>query len=277
MQASAANVSLVYCSATEMSRPFPEKLEAASEAGFDGISIMIPEYIAMKRDGVTDADLAAMIEDAGLFVNEISTATAWLSGKPTKQEELGFPLVNLLGGEGINCTAITGPFLGLDEAVGAFAAICDRAAAFGVRCHIEFSPAFHDPHDLRTAWEIVKRADRPNGGILFDTWHFFRSGGSLADLREVDPSKIFAIQLADAPASPQHSDLAEDTYHRLLPGEGDLDLVGCLKALDDIGVDLPLGGEVISPKWKDRPVLDNAKQLHSSMTALVRAAKDRVR
>ena len=54
-----------------------------------------------------------------------------------------------------------------------FAAICDRFADVGVAVHLEFTP-LPPIGSLATAWEIVRGAGRPNGGILFDTWHFFR-------------------------------------------------------------------------------------------------------
>ena len=34
--------------------------------------------------------------------------------------------------------------------------------------HLEFMPISGVP-DLETAWAIVSEADRPNGGLLFDT------------------------------------------------------------------------------------------------------------
>ena len=64
----------------------------------------------------------------------------------------------------------------------AFAALCDRSAAHGLLVSIEFVPWSRIP-DLATAMRIAELASRPNGGVMLDTWHLFRSGGTTADVR----------------------------------------------------------------------------------------------
>jgi sugar phosphate isomerase/epimerase len=265
-------VDLVYCSATELQRPFLEKVEAAAGAGFQGISLTIPDYVAAQAAGLSDADLLAAIRSSGLFVAEVSTSTRWLEGIPNEEEELGFQLVTTFGARGLNCTALNAPFRGMDEAVAAFGAICDRALGRGVRCHVEFVP-WTEPHDLASAWEIVRRANRPNGGLLFDTWHFFRSGGSAEELRMLDPEKVFGVQLADAPASPQHDDPMADTFDRWLPGQGAAGVADCVRVLLDMGVRVPYGGEVPSPKWHNQPASYAAAALYQAMVMVLTRAR----
>jgi sugar phosphate isomerase/epimerase len=255
-----------------MSRPFLEKLEPVADAGFQGMSLSVKEYVGMTSAGMSDRDIGAALRASGLFIAEVSTASRWLSGESNEEEEIGIHVVARFGAEGLNCTPMNAPYRGMDEAVAAFGAICDRAGRKGVRCHIEFVP-WTEPHDLRTAWEIVRRADRPNGGLMFDNWHFFRSGSSLADLRSVDPAKIFAVQLSDAPAVSAYDDMYVETFNRLLPGHGASDVVGCIRVLDEIGVDVPYGGEVISPEWAHRPMFDGASELHAALTDVIRAAR----
>jgi hypothetical protein len=60
-----------------------------------------------------------------------------------------------------------------DRVATSFGRFCDRAARRGIRVHLEFIPSTGIP-DLETAWEVVNRADRENGGIVFDTRHYFR-------------------------------------------------------------------------------------------------------
>ena len=261
----------VYCSTTDQSRPFLEKLAAAAQAGFEGISLTIKEYLDIRSAGFSDLDLAAAVDDSGLYVAEVSTASRWLSGEVTEEEEIGVHLVSLLGAEGLNCTPLNAPYLGLDAAVVAFSAICDRAGRRGVRCQVEFLP-WTQPADLQTAWEIVRLADRSNGGLIFDNWHFYRSGGALSDLRTVDPGKIFVIQLSDAPEAPEYPDLLTETAHRLLPGQGAADVVGTVRGLEEIGVAAPYGGEVINPCWASSPAVENASVLHAAMREVVAAA-----
>ena len=106
-----------------------------------------------------------------------------------------------------------------------FGRVCDRAAGFGAQVHLEFMP-FTVVRNLRIAWDLVRGADRPNGGLVFDTWHFFRGEPQFDVLAGIPGDRIFCVQLDDAAAVPQGS-LREETSRRLLPGDGALDLVGC--------------------------------------------------
>ena len=58
----------------------------------------------------------------------------------------------------------------LDAAVEAFALVCDRAAEHGLLVHLEFLPWSAFPN-VNAAWDVVRTADRPNGGLIIDSWH----------------------------------------------------------------------------------------------------------
>ena len=142
------------------------------------------------------------------------------------------------------------------ELAGYFGRVCDRAADFGAQVHLEFMPFTVVP-SLRIAWDLVRGADRPNGGLVFDTWHFFRGEPQFDVLGTVPGDRIFQVQLDDAPAVP-HGSLREETSHRLLPGDGALDLTAAVRALHRIGALRWVGPEVISPDLAALPVLDAA-------------------
>ena len=76
--------------------------------------------------------------------------------------------------------------LPLDAVTERFAGICDRAAEHGVRIGIEFLP-FSEIPDAATAWQIVRDADRPNGGLDVDSWHHFRGAADLGQLLAIPP------------------------------------------------------------------------------------------
>ena len=134
---------------------------------------------------------------------------------------------------------------GVEEAAAAFATLCDRAADHGLLVHLEWLAWSRIP-DLATAWDVVRLADRDNGGLNVDTWHCARTGTTVEDLRAVPGDRVLALQLDDGPADAE-DDLVEATLHRrLLPGEGDFDLAGYLGALRDIGAAAPVGVEVFS-------------------------------
>lgn len=77
----------------------------------------------------------------------------------------------------------------LDLLATSFAAVCERAAELGAQAHLEFTP-ISAIRDLAAGWDIVCTADRPNGGLLFDTWHFFRSRPDLAAIPAAESARL---------------------------------------------------------------------------------------
>ena len=122
-----------------------------------------------------------------------------------------------------------------------------------------------------THLDLVRAADRPNGGLVFDTWHFFRGEPDFEVLAGIPGDRIFYVQLDDAPAVPS-GPLREETQHRLLPGDGALDLVAAIRALNRIGGLRRVGPEVISPDLAALSVLDAATLAMDRTRALVDVA-----
>src|SRR5262249_61387056 len=81
------------------------------------------------------------------------------------------------------------------------ARLCDRAREHGLLVHLEFLPWAGIP-DLAMACEIVRGAARPNGGLLVDSWHLFRSGGEGPGLRAVPGGPGLGGPPRDAPPPP---------------------------------------------------------------------------
>jgi len=62
------------------------------------------------------------------------------------------------------------------------------------------------------------------------------------------------VQINDAPAVAE-ANLSDETQHRrLLPGQGDFDLVGLIKVLDEIACSAPIGVEILSDAIYAQPV-----------------------
>ena len=149
------------------------------------------------------------------------------------------------GARSLNAVDVFGGAWSLDEAATAFAGLCDRAAEHGLLVHLEFLPWSRIP-DLATAWEVVRSADRPNGGLMLDAWHYFRSKPDGALLRSIPGASILGVQLCDAPAAPDPEPLHATLHERLLPGDGELDLVSLLADLRATDTTAPIGVEVFS-------------------------------
>jgi sugar phosphate isomerase/epimerase len=148
------------------------------------------------------------------------------------------------GGRSITVAESAGSPLDVGVAAEAFGAICDRAAALELLVHLEFWPGSR--LDLATAVGCVRRAARPNGGLLLDAWHVHRTAGGLAALAEADGVPILAVQLSDGPLAASGEYMDETMHRRRVPGDGEFDLVGLVRSLARRGVTAPLGVEVLS-------------------------------
>ena len=154
-------------------------------------------------------------------------------------------IAEIFGARHLNLIAPIASLASVDSLTEQFATTCDRCADAGVAAHLEFIP-WPPVDSLRAAWNLVRAADRPNGGIMFDTWHFFRGAPDLALLATIPGERIFSLQLSDGAPDIKES-LVKDTFrHRLLPGDGVFDLSAVVRTLQATG-GLRLGGpEVLS-------------------------------
>jgi sugar phosphate isomerase/epimerase len=78
-------------------------------------------------------------------------------------------------------------------------------------------------NEFTTAWDVVCRADAPNLGLGFDSFHMVASKTPLEELDILDPEKIFLVQLADfmwTEARSFEERMATARHFRVFPGEG---------------------------------------------------------
>jgi len=253
--------SLVLCSGTiGRDTSFRDRLAAATAAGYDAISLWGRDYARARHDGHSDAEMRTMLDDHGLVVAEVDPAWWWTPGAPEIGRSLAevdpldvfrygeddlLAMAEALGARSLNAAEVLGGAWTVEDGAEAFAALCDRAAQHGLLVHLEWL-AWSKVPDLATAWELVRLADRPNGGLNVDTWHCARTGTTADELRALPGDRVLAIQLDDAPLDAEVNLIDATLHERQLPGAGELDLVGYLGALRAIGVRCPVGVEVFS-------------------------------
>ncbi|HSG80156.1 MAG TPA: sugar phosphate isomerase/epimerase, partial [Acidimicrobiia bacterium] len=226
--------------------PLIERLDAAVASGYRRVSL---SPLDVRRSSMSPGDIGRAAADRGLRWI-LDPVVAWLPASSTWRElgpfgaDEALAMAADLDVVSASAIALTSRPQEVGAIADAFAAFCDRAADAGIDVHLEFVP-MTVVADLATAWEIVRTADRPNGGLVFDTWHFFRGTPDLDLLAEVPGDRIFAVQVDDAPAEPA-APLWEDTFHRLLPGDGDFDLSTVMRVLERTGGLRWIGPEVFS-------------------------------
>jgi len=250
----------VLCSGTlRRDISFFERVAAAVAGEFSAISLWGRDYRDARDEGLSDRDIALLLDDHGLSVAELDPAWWWLPGAaevhipPELDSEriFGFgepelfAIAERLGARSLNAVDIFGGRWTPAEATEAFAALCDRAADHGLLVQLEFLPWSRIP-DLASAWPIVRDAGRPNGGLAIDAWHYFRSGSDTGALRSIPGARIVGIQLCDAPATAEPDPFRATLHERLLPGDGGLDLRALVGDLRAVGAEAPFGVEVFS-------------------------------
>jgi sugar phosphate isomerase/epimerase len=156
------------------------------------------------------------------------------------------------------------------QVAAAFGRLCDRAADVGTRVQLEFL-AMMAISDLARAAQVVRVADRANGGLVLDTWHFFRGNPDFAAHEALPGERIFSVQVSDGAAEPRGT-VAQDTFHRLLPGDGCFDLPRLVRTLGRIGGLSSVGPEVISPVTQAMAPAAAARLARDRVQALISEA-----
>lgn len=231
-----------------------EKLAAIAAAGFDGVEIFENDFLAF--DG-TPAQVGAMVRDHGLEITLFQPFRDF-EGLPEPQRALAFErakrkfgLMNELGTELMLVCSNVSPSAvgGIDRAAEDFRQLGDLAKAHGVRVGYEALAWGRHVSDHRDAWEVVRRADHPNVGLILDSFHTLARKIDVETIRAIPGDRIFIVQLADAPKIDM--DLLYWSRHfRNMPGEGDLDVVGFMRAVAATGYGGPLSLEIFNDQFR---------------------------
>ena len=113
-------------------------------------------------------------------------------------------------------------------------------------------------------------ASGPNVGVTLDAWHWFHSGGTVADIRAAKAARILHVHVSDAKPMPPE-DVQDNMRH--LAGEGVIDLIGFFQALKAIGYQGGVAPETIGPRIPDgMPPEESAKLALDATTAVLEKA-----
>jgi sugar phosphate isomerase/epimerase len=119
------------------------------------------------------------------------------------------------------------------------------------------------------AWDLVCRADMPNLGLGFDSFHMFATNTPLEDLEMLDPSKIFLVQLADFmwnEIKTVEERIATARHFRVFPGEGvhSEALAALTLKLHELGYRGDYSFEVFNDDYQQMPLESVAKRARQS-------------
>lgn len=253
-----------------------ERFDAARQAGFGAVGFGIRQFLDLEGSGTSAADLRRLADRYGVIVSEIEALRPWWGDPVDKEstiaaENAAWRMADAFGSRYVQAV---GSYSGtLDDAADSFARLCDRAAEHGVVVGIEFLPFTNIP-DAPTAAAIVDAAGRPNGGVCVDVWHHFRGANEAGLIRDLTARRIASVQLDDGTLVPESEDYYNDCLeNRRVPGEGEFDLTGFVRLLDEMDVSVPVSLEVISTELQALPAADAAKRIREGFVRVVEAAR----
>jgi sugar phosphate isomerase/epimerase len=236
--------SLAHLSALDLTPP--EMVIAASEANYEFVGLRFVavtpggEAWPLWEDKATMAGTKARMEETGVRVLDVEL----LKLLPDTDVSVFEPCMMAAADIGAKHLLTQADDPEFNRVVDNYAKLCDLAAPYGLTCDVEFIPWIQTA-DLAAAGALVKAAGRENCGLVIDSLHFARADCRNEELDEWPDDWFHYIQLCDAPArAPTTVDglIYAAREERLLPGDGELDLMGIMRHLPRpvvVGIEMP--------------------------------------
>ena len=151
------------------------------------------------------------------------------------------------------------------------------AVPFGIKVAYEALSWGRHVNLYPQAWELVQRAERANLGVCLDSFHILANGSELDAIEDIEPRKIFLVQLSDFLWREVRS--AEDRidtarHYRVFPGEGvhSEQLAALVRTIDATGYRGDYSFEVFNDDYRALPlamVAQRARRSASWVASLV--------
>lgn len=257
---------------TMLDVPPPELVTVSAGAGFGAVGVRVSPATDGERPWPMTpgspmlAETARRLADTGLAVLDVEAIRL---GPRARQAEFT-PVLEAaaeLGARFVNAICEDPNLAWLSDEFGRLAA---EAKAYAVRPVVEFMAY----RPVRTLGDAVAIAAGSGGGILIDALHVQRCEIGLDALKAVDPELVSYVQLCDAPlAAPaaEGAEIAEARNGRLLPGDGELPLLGLLAALPE---GIPVAVEAPAPGAAEHPA-EFAGRARRALESVLFQAKER--
>jgi sugar phosphate isomerase/epimerase len=236
-----------------------DRVTAVAAAGYVGMGLA-QDDLAHINDTIGFARLRALCQDAGLAHVEVEILTDWWEtgdkrARSDQTRSLLLDAAEALGAPIIKVgTAFGWSLESIDVLVEPLRQLAHEAGERGTRVAVEPMP-FSMLATVPMAADLVRAVDHPGCGVMVDSWHVFRAGTTLDELREcLTGDIVVGVELDDADEEVVGT-LFEDTIHRRrLCGEGSFDLTGLVQTLRDVGWQGPWGVEIISDEFRRLPL-----------------------
>src|SRR4051794_18558382 len=211
-----------------LSGTLEDKLAAAAAAGFDGVEIFEPDFVASSWSA---AEVRTRCADLGLSIDlyqpfrDFDAGDADVLAANLRRAERKFDVMEQLGTDLVLvCSSVSPDALDDDDRIAEqLHDLGSRAAERGLRVCYEALAWGRFVNTYERSWDIVRRADHPAVGLCVDSFHILSRGSDPASIADIPGEKLFFLQLADAPVMDMDV-LQWSRHHRLFPGQGAFDL-----------------------------------------------------
>ncbi len=119
-------------------------------------------------------------------------------------------------------------------------------------------------HTMDGILKLREAMKAKNVGLLLDCWHWYTSQATVDQIKQLKSNDVVYVHVNDAPLGIQVDEQVDSV--RRLPGEtGVIDIIGFLKALEQIGYDGPVTSEPFDKSLKEMPVQEAVKKTGEAM------------
>ncbi|MCY9661238.1 sugar phosphate isomerase/epimerase [Paenibacillus chondroitinus] len=230
-------------------------IELAAKYGFAAVDI---DALALVDSHSVDG-ARELLNKHGLVIGSIGLPVEWRGSEERFRADLPKLTQAAAAAAALGCTSCCTYVLpSTDLNAAHFMALATRRlrtcaqilGAYGIRLGLEFV----GPHHLRTRWkhpfiwtleetlDWIDAIGESNVGLLFDAYHWYTNGLTVADIEKLRPEQIVHVHINDAPDVPVEEVLDNG---RVYPGEGVIDLAGFLQGLAKIGYKGAVSQEIL--------------------------------
>jgi 2-keto-myo-inositol isomerase len=254
--------------------PLDQALDAAREAGYDGVELRRIDFTRCYDKGMSNADVLDIVRSSGIPIGVLGTEYGLIFAQGDERQRLldvldqtcanavtlGCDMIMIAPGQNTGTMA---------TATDNLRAAGDVVKSHGVRLALEFNSQHDVINHIDRAREVIARADHPSCGLLVDAYHLERSGSGGRGFEHVAGSEIFAFQFSDVPPS---EPTARRPTDRLAPGKGRVRWGDVFQVLSEKGFDGYLSFEAPNPAHWERPAVEIAREALQATRELLRAS-----
>ena len=203
--------------------PLDAALRVARKTGWDAVELRLIDFTRAQEAGTSIEESLALVRKSGLPVAAVGVERGWFYAEgETRQRLLGIIADVARWADELETSIIMSPCDvvpgDLRQAAASLREVGDLVAARGKTIALELNISLVQFKTLQQVRDLLALAAHPNVGLLVDTYHIERGGGSVATYERLAPGEIAYFQYSDVPAGPM--DPPGNTQERLPPGQG---------------------------------------------------------